>query len=220
MGGNADLATVAKFTPGTSFVEAYGLLTASLLLGNGAEPSTRVICLTAARPGDGTSTTSLNLALTVAGTGRKTLLVDSNFRTPMLHRPFGATQSPGLTEVLMKKATMSEAIRATKTPQLFLLPAGTPLASPQVALQSNVMRPFFEELRAGFDFVVIDTAPALRFPDALHIARAADGTIVVLPAGRAPRRATIEVRRRLERVGVKILGIVLNRIDPKEAAAF
>lgn len=210
--------TIAKFTPGTSFVEAYGLLTASLLLGNGTEAGTRVICMTAARPGDGTSTTAVNLALTIAGTGHKTLLVDSNFRAPMLHQAFNTAQSPGLAEVLMKKAALVDAIRATKTPHLYLLPAGALTGSPQVVLQSSVMQPLLAEWKAGFDFVVIDTASALRFPDALHIARAADGTIVVVPAGRAPRRAAMEVRRRLERVGVKIWGIVLNRIDPKEAA--
>lgn len=220
MGTDTGLATVTKFTSGTSFVEAYGLLTASLLLGNGTEPSTRVICLTAAQPGDGTSTTSVNLALTIAGTGRKTLLIDSNFRSPMLHELFGLPQSPGLADVLMKEKTLQQTICATRTLNLSLLPAGTLSGSPQVVLQSGVMRSLLDELRATFDFVVIDTAPALRFPDALHIARAADGTIVVVPARRAPRRAALEVRRRLERIGVKISGIVLNRTDPKEAAAF
>jgi capsular exopolysaccharide synthesis family protein len=220
MRGNTELATVSRFTSGTSFVEAYGLLTAGLLLGNGAEPSARVICFTAARPGDGTSTTSLNLALTMAGTGRKTLLVDSNFRAPMLHKLFDAPQSPGLAEILMKETTLHDTIRATRTQHLSFLPAGNLSRSPQGVLQSGIMRSVFEELKGTYEFVIIDTPSALRFPDALHVARAADGAIVVVPAGRAPRGATMEVRRRLERVGVKIFGIVLNRIDPKEVAAF
>ncbi len=211
--------TVTKFAPGSPFVEAFGLLTASLLLQNGKEGGIRTICVLGAQEGAGVSTTALNLALTVANAGRRTLLIDANLRAPGLHQPFNLPLSPGLGEILMKKALVKDAVRASKLSHFYLLPAGAVTGSPSAALQPQVLGAVFEQVKSGYDFVVVDTAPVLRYADALHLARFTDGAILVLPAEGAQRRAEIEVRRRLERVDVTILGIVLNRTSRKEAVA-
>jgi len=213
MDATKDFTTVTRFLPGTPFVEAFGLLTASLLLSDGKNGGggIRAVCVTAANEGDGASTTALNLALTVAGSGRRTLLVDSNIRTPTLHTPFNLPLSPGLAEILMKKAAVKEAVRATKISNLYLLPAGGSSSSPHALLQPALLSALFEQAVGSYDFVIVDTPPALRYPDAMHLARLTNGAILVLPAEGAPRRAELEVRRRLERVDANILGIVLNR---------
>ncbi len=221
MGSNNKFTTIAKYAPGSPFVEAFGLLTANLLLADGKEGGAgiRSIAIVGAQEGHGVSTTALNLALSVAGTGRRTLLVDANLRTPALHLPFNVPLSPGLAEILEKKATFKDAVRAAKTSSLYLLPAGTPAGSPQALLQPQVLMPLFEQIRSTYDFAVLDTPPALRYADALHLARLADGAIVVLPAEGAARRGEQEVRRRLERVDVNVLGIVVNRMNPREVIA-
>ncbi len=221
MGSNGKFTTIAKYAPGTPFVEAFGLLTASLLLTNGkdGDGGIRSIAIIGAQAGHGVSTTALNLALTVAGTGRRTLLVDANLRAPALHLPFNVPLSPGLAEVLQKKAAFKDAVRAAKTSSLYLLTAGTPGGSPHALLQPQVLTPVFEQIRSTYDFAILDTPPALRYPDTLHLARLADGAIVVLPAEGAARRVEQEVRRRLERVGVNVLGIVVNRMNLREVVA-
>lgn len=219
MATNGKFATVSRFGPGTPFVEAFGLLTTSLLLRDGKDGAREIqtICVTAAQPGDGASTTALNLALTMATAGRRTLLVDGNIRAPVLHVPFNVPQSPGLAEILTKKAAFKDAVRASKTSNLYLLPAGTAEGSPSALMQPQILAAIFDQIRGSYDFAIMDTPPALRYPDALHIARATDGVILVVPAEGAARRGQVEVRRRLERVNVKILGIVMNRMDPREA---
>jgi capsular exopolysaccharide synthesis family protein len=213
MNATKDFASVTRFLPGTPFVEAFGLLTASLLLSDGknGDGGIRAVCVTAAHEGAGASTTALNLALTVAGSGRRTLLIDANMRAAALHVPFNVPVSPGLAEILMKKAALKDAVRATKISNLYLLPAGTSSSSPHALLQPAILSTLFEQVRGSYDFAIVDTAPALRFPDAMHIARLTNGAVLVLPAEGAPRRAELEVRRRLERVDANILGIVLNR---------
>jgi capsular exopolysaccharide synthesis family protein len=144
-------------------------------------------------------------------------LIDGNLRAPTLHEPFAVPQSPGLAEVLTKKTAFKDAVRAAKTSNLYLLPAGKVEASPHAMLQSAMLQSTFDQVRGGYEFAVVDTPPALRYPDALHIARVTNGAVLVIPADGAPRRAEIEVRRRLERADVKVLGLVMNRIDPKDA---
>ena len=209
-----DLPTVMKFP---SFQQAFELLTTSLLLDGKEAGGINTLCVIAAREGYGASTTALNLALTVAGTGRRTLLVDANLRAPTLHQALNVPKSPGLAEVVMKKAALKDAVRAAKTSNLYLLPAGESSESPHAFLQGAALAALFEQVRGSYDFAVVDTPPVLRYPDALHIARVTNGAVLVIPAEGAPRRTEIEVRRRLERADIKVLGIVMNRVHPKDA---
>ncbi|HEV8339797.1 MAG TPA: CpsD/CapB family tyrosine-protein kinase [bacterium] len=222
MGSNNNhFTTIAKFSPGTPFVEAFGLLAANLVLADGKNGGTGIhsVAVVGAEEGHGVSTTALNLALMAAATGRRTLLVDANLRSPSLHLPFGLPVGPGLAEMLQKKTVLKDAVKAAKTSNLYVLTGGTLTGSPHALFQSEMLGPIFEQIKATYDFAVLDTPPALRYPDALHLARQADGAIVVLPAEGAGRRAEQEVRRRMERVDVNILGIVLNRMDPREVVA-
>jgi Mrp family chromosome partitioning ATPase len=135
-----------------------------------------------------------------------------------LHEPFDFAQSPGLVELAQKKVSLKDAVRASRTSNLYVLPTGEiPGGSPLPLLQPLVLGPVFEQLKNGYDFTIVDTPPALRYPDALQIARLTNGAILVLPAEGTPRRAETEVRRRLQRAEVRVLGIVINRIALKEA---
>lgn len=221
MGSNNNFVTIAKYSSGSPFVEAFGLLSASLLLADSKDGGTgvRTVAVVAAQDGHGVSTTALNLALSAAGAGRRTLLIDANIRTPALHLPFNVPLSPGLAEILLKKAVLKDAVRAAKTSNLYLLPAGAVTGSPHALFQPLLLHPIFEQIKNTYDFAVLDAPAVLRYPDALHFARFADGAILVVPAEGAAQRAEQELRRRLERVDVKILGIVLNRMHPKEVIA-
>jgi len=216
MSANQGMATITQYIPGTLYAEAFGLLAASLLLRDGTNGTGHTICVTAGHSGEGTTTMAVSLAQTIAGANRRTLLIDGNFRTPALHKVFDIPPSPGLADILTQTAQLADAARATNTPNLFVLPAGNVPSSPQTLLQSQALGLFLEEVRANYEFIVVDSAPALRFPDALHVGRSTEGTILVVSAGRFAREAALEMRRRLQRVNVKVLGVVLNRLDPKD----
>jgi capsular exopolysaccharide synthesis family protein len=212
-----DLTTVTQLPLGTPFQQAFELLTASLLLLDGKEGGNlRTVCVMATHAGYGASTTALNLAMTVASSGRRTLLIDANLRTPSLHRPFDFAQSPGLAEILLNKATLRDGVRATKTSNLYVLPAGEISVSPHALFQATTLGSVFEQVSSSYDFAVVDTPPVLRYPDALHVARMTSGGILIIPAGGTPRRTEIEARRRLERADIRILGVVMNRVHPRD----
>ncbi len=203
--------TIASASQGTPFVEAYGLLLASVLLGtNGKPPS--IVAVAGAQVGDGTSTTALNLALMMARTGRPTALLDANMRAPELHKAFGLPASPGLAEVLTGQAEFKHAIAPTGVANLSLVAAGNADVPAQALLSQPALGDFLGILRGRFDLVVIDTPPILRYPDALHMAKCADGVLLVVSAHGASRRDQHETRRLLERVEARILGTVLNRV--------
>jgi tyrosine-protein kinase Etk/Wzc len=212
-------ATIARFAPGTPFYQAFEMLTASLMLLDGKEGTgVHAVTVMAAKEGYGASTTALNVALILAGSGRRTLLMDANMRSPALHEPFDLPAGPGLAEVLTRKVAFKDAVRATRTSHLYLLPAGAPELSPHALLQPAAISAAFEQVKGAYEFVVVDTPPALRYPDAFMIARFTTGAVLVLPGDGAPRRFEMEVRRRLERADVNILGIVMNKTSLKDAA--
>jgi succinoglycan biosynthesis transport protein ExoP len=202
---------IASSEQGTAFAEAYGLLLASVLLGNNGKPPSTV-AVAAAQKGDGTSTTALNLALMMARSGRPTILVDANMRDAELHTAFGVQQAPGLAEVLTGKVELKGTLARTSVPNLTLLPAGKPEIPAQALLVPARLADIFAALRDRFDLVVIDTPPLLRFSDGLHVAKAVDGVLVVVPAQNGSRRDQVEAHRLLGRVEARILGTVLNRV--------
>jgi len=210
--------TIAKFQPGAPFVEAYGLLLVSLVLGQNGTPVS-VVAITSAADGAGTTTTALNLGMMVARTGRKSLIVDANLRKPDMHTAFGVEQAPGIAEVLSTQKQAAEVIRPTSILNLSLLAAGKAGVPPQALLTPQRMAALIADLRGRFEFIVVDTPPVLRYPDTLNLARVVDGTVLVVPAEGGSRRAQQEARRRLERVDAKILGAVLNKVSPREVAA-
>ena len=205
--------TIAASEEGTPFVEAYGLLLVSVMLGNDGKPP-RVVAVSAAQGGDGASTTALNLAMMMARTGRPTALVDANLRQPELHKAFGLSPSPGLAEVLKGQAEPKNATVPTRIPHLSLMPAGK--AGVPVPLLNQALGDVFRVMRERYDLVVIDTPPLLQYPDALYVGKCADGVLMVVPADGASRRGQQEARRLLDRVEARVLGTVLNRVRLRE----
>ena len=210
--------TIAKFRPGAPFVEAYGLLLASLTLGrNGGSPP-RTIAVAAANRGTGTTTTVINLGMMMARAGRQCLLIDANWRNPALHRAFGLPVTPGFADVIGRNKQSIEVIRVTNIPNLALIPAGKLDVPPHALLDTQRIAAKVGELREQFEFILLDTPAVTKFPDALTLARAVDGVLLVVPTGATSGRAHQEARRRLERVDAKILGAILNRVSREEMA--
>ncbi|HYV17870.1 MAG TPA: CpsD/CapB family tyrosine-protein kinase [Verrucomicrobiae bacterium] len=175
----------------------------------------RVIAVTSACAGDGKTTTAINLALTLASSGdRKVLLADADMRLSNVATQLGMgdTRLPGLADLLLDSSLQLEGLVRRRPPaRAAFLTAGRVLESPCDALRSARLEEIVEEARRAFDFVVIDTPPVGPVPDCQAISRVVDGVLVVVAAHRTPRRALEEALNALD--PGKVTGLILNGGD-------
>jgi Mrp family chromosome partitioning ATPase len=172
-----------------------------------AERPLRVLAVTSAGRREGRTTTAANLAFTAALDGRATLLVESDLRHPSLERLLGIVPRPGLGDVLEGRAELSQAL--TRYGPLALLAAGE-AKDPGAALRGPAAAATVAELRAGWDFVVLDAPPALAFSDGDRFSGDADAALLVVRAGTTPRQV---VRVALDALGGRAAGLVINDVD-------
>lgn len=199
------------------FLEAYRSLRTSLLLSSVTGQPPQVIQVTSALPGEGKTTTAVNTAMVLARTGTRTLLVDLDLRKPELARLFGVSGQQGVSTYLSGVSDLSSQIRETAVPNLFLLPAGPPAPNPPELIGSARMASAFDLLREYFTHVVVDTPPTLELSDAQVAAPRADGVVLVARSGRTSRGAVARAGAEIERVGGRLLGVVVNAVDRREA---
>jgi capsular exopolysaccharide synthesis family protein len=191
-------------------IEQYRKLAATLHHAQ-AERGIQVVMTASSLPGEGKSLTAINLALTLADSyHRRVLLVDADLRRPTVQRVFGLPTFNGLDEGL--KAEHDRPMPLTQlSERLFALPAGRPDSDPLSGLTSERMRRFVQQARTAFDWVVIDTPPVTLLPDANLLAARVDGVLLVVRAGKAPFQL---VKRTVDTLGhERILGIVMNAVD-------
>jgi polysaccharide biosynthesis transport protein len=196
------------------FAEGYRLLRASLRApedkGHG-----QILLVTSTLAGEGKSLTSLNLALTLAGSEERVLLIDADLRRPVLHELLHTKPAPGLVDVMTNGAVASQAIRKVDGTRLAFLPCGTPIErSPADILASGAMAELLARLRPHYDRIVLDTPPAGTIADALALSRLVDGVLVVARSGKVARGELLHVLDRLAHAGAPLWGVVLNRVRP------
>jgi succinoglycan biosynthesis transport protein ExoP len=209
---------VARSMRPEPFSEGYRVLRTALPLPPD-EGDGQVLLVTSTLPGEGKSVTAMNLALTLASTEEKVLLIDADLRRPALHGLVGARRVPGLSEVLIGMEPAAKAIQRVQGSRLALLPAGTPLQrNPADLLATHALRRLLAELRDGYDRIVLDTPPVGTIADALILAPQAEGVLVVARSGKVTRSALTHVLERLGNAGGKVLGVVLNRARPDRHA--
>ncbi len=199
------------------FSEAYRTLRTNLDL-TSHEGEGRCVVVTSPGPQEGKTCVAVNLAISVAGVGLKTLLLEGDLRRARLHHVFHIPARPGLVDYLADSTTLNGHIRPTNITNLWVLPRGSRAANPTELLHSEVLAQLLEELRRDFDLIVIDTPPMLTVADASALSPLADGYLMVLRARRTPREAAIEAIKQLQMVHGRILGAVLNDVDPRDRA--
>lgn len=176
----------------------------------------QVVSVTSGLSAEGKSTVAANLASVLAETGARVLLVDADLRRPRVADLLGLEGSVGLTTVVLGRATVADVVQEWGTSGLHVLPAGSAPPNPSELLGSAQMAKLLRELRARYDYVVIDTPPVLPVADAVILSRQVDGVLVVANVTRAHRRHLSETLRTLEQVGGRTLGIVLNQVRREE----
>jgi capsular exopolysaccharide synthesis family protein len=202
--------------------EAYGLLIANVTFAR-ATP-TKVLVITSPLAEDGKTTCAVNLAITLAMRGSKTLLIDADLRRGVIHTALGADRSPGLSDVLSRSFPVDQAVRAVKVGDqgglLHYLTTGPVPPNPSVLLESSDFRAMVQRMKAEFDYVIIDSPPANIISDASILGHAADGVLVVARSGVTESTALSHAVEHLTRVGVPLLGVVLNDIDFKRDVGY
>lgn len=195
--------------PRLAVAEAYRALRTALLLSTARE--LRSLVVTSALPGEGKTSTALNLAVVLAQLGKRVLLVDADLRRPRIHDVFRIVNRVGLVNFLTHSAEAEQVVFRTQVENLFLTPSGPIPPNPSELLSSERMEEFLSFVRKHFDFVVLDTAPTLAVSDGIVLGSRVDGALLCLFAGHVERREAKACRDRLVLGGVKLLGAVLNR---------
>jgi len=205
--------------PDGAIAEAYRSLRESLRFSVADARGLRTLACTSCAPGEGKTTTNINLALAFAGSDQRVLLVDADMRLPAVQRYFDLPLAPGLGEVLEQRAAWAECIRPSGAPGLDLLCAGKPHASPADLLRSTRIAELIAEWRERYDIVVFDLPPALAVADTEILARELDALLFVYRSGGVHREALTTMVRKLTRAGSQVRGAVVNAIQPTRSGS-
>jgi capsular exopolysaccharide synthesis family protein len=177
----------------------------------------RTLLVTSPEPGDGKTTTTVNLALTFVLGGKRVLLIDADMRRPNTHRLLGMDTKTGLADVLRGDRSVP-AVRRTFIDGLFYVPAGRTDAPPTESLESGYMKKLIEIGTEKCDVVIIDSPPVLAASDPLVLATQCESTILVASAGTTERSALRSAQEMLQDVGANIGGVIFNRMDLSAAS--
>jgi succinoglycan biosynthesis transport protein ExoP len=189
----------------------------TMLLRNASTENLRVVMVTSAVGGEGKTTLSSNLAMSLARAGRRTLLVDCDLRRPAAHQLFEQTLQPGFSEVALREVELPDAIRPTTAdPNLFLLPAGQWDREVIQELAKAGITGIFEKLRSEFDFVVVDSHPVLPATDSLLIGQHVDAVLVSLMRDVSQVHHVHAACQQLSTLGIRVFGAVVNGVPVKD----
>jgi capsular exopolysaccharide synthesis family protein len=205
-----DLITIIN--PNSAIAEAFRTLRTNIQFSS-IDKTTQVVCVTSAGPGEGKSTVAANLAVVMAETGKKTLLIDCDLRKPTLHKTFSLSNSVGLSDLLAGKIVFEKAVQESGVDNLMVLTSGTKPPNPSELLASSKIKKFITALRTMFDFIIIDTPPVLLVTDPQLLAGYTDGYLLVLASAEVDKDAAVKAKDLLEKVNAKILGAVLNKFE-------
>ena len=174
----------------------------------------KVITLTSAQSGEGKSTTSVNLAISFARAGFRTLLIDADTRNSVMSGTFKSNERyQGLTSFLSGNAELSDVICDTTVDNLMVIPAGQVPPNPTSLIQNDNFKSMIETVRGLYDYVIIDTPPLGLVIDAAILAHHSDASLLVTKVGEDRRRTVMKLKEQLEQSGSVFLGIILNKYD-------
>ncbi len=216
----------SHFAPKTTSAESYRALRTNINFAK-LEKDAKTIVFTSSSPQEGKTTVSINLAIAMAQAGSKVLLIDGDFRRPVISKIFGIPSVPGLTDVIlgnykwrgvvrsitdlmMGQMSMEELMLTPGLDNLFVMTSGTAAPNPAELVGTKVNREVIAEVHGEYDFVIIDAPPILAATDAAIWANMADGVVIVYQVGKVARGALKRAKAQIDNVRASILGIVLN----------
>jgi capsular exopolysaccharide synthesis family protein len=180
------------------------------LLHSVQENGAKLIQVSSPEPGDGKTTSISNLAIAIAQSGKRVLLVDADLRRPTVHEMFRVSQEVGLSDVLLGEIEWENAIKATPFASLSVLTAGLAPENPAELLSSPALAVLLRRVREDFDYVLVDSPPILAVTDPCIVAPHTDGMLLVVRMEKNKRPAVERTRDTLDSYGVRLFGVVAN----------
>ena len=177
-----------------------------------------MVALTSAEPGEGKTATTVNLAVVMAQLGRRVLVIDADLRRPRMHKIFRVSNRVGLVSYLTAHLELEKVVFDSGIPGMAICPSGPIPPNPSELLASDRMRELLAQARRRFDFVLIDTPPALPVVDAVILGPLTDGLVICARAGVLERDDAKLCRERLRYAELKLFGTVLNRFSSSPTA--
>jgi len=155
----------------------------------------------------------VNIAITFASLGKKTLLIDGDLRKPILHKVFDISRGPGLTHAMIEDLNDSDIIRATEIPNLYIITCGDIPPNPSEILSSQKLKNFIERMKSEFEIVLFDSPPIIAVTDASVISKMTDAILLVVKAGVTDTRVVARAIELLRQVKTHLIGAVLNGVN-------
>jgi capsular exopolysaccharide synthesis family protein len=211
--GSISPARIVYHRPASIASEAFRVMRTAILYSAPEEPP-RVILVTSSRSGEGKTVTTLNLAVVLGLSGARVLLIDADLRKPGCHWVLGVENTMGLSSHLAGLAELQDVIRPLNgIANVSFISAGPTPPNPAELLGSERMRTALAWAREHYDFVLVDSPPAIPVTDPVVLARDADGVLFVVKGHDTPRELARAARDRLAAVNARFLGVVVNNVD-------
>lgn len=197
--------------------EAYKLLRTNLTFSFTDEDTKRVIGVTSSMKGEGKSLTSINLAYTIAETGKKVLLMECDLRLPNIAKRLNLESTPGLSNLLVGLNTANQVIqKGVLQTELDVIVAGDVPPNASELLESSRMQYALEKLSEYYDYVILDLPPVTAVADALVASKLASGMVIVVRQDYATKAALAETMRQMRYANARVLGFVMNGVVDSE----
>ncbi len=199
--------------------EAYRTLRTNIQFSS-IDKKVQVMVVTSSVPGEGKSTIAANLAVVLAESGNRTILIDCDQRKSRQHKIFQVSNSKGLSDILAEQCSYEDILNETDIKDLYIITTGTHPPNPSELLASEKMHSFIEKLREDFSYIILDTPPVLMVTDAQLLSGYSDGVILVASSSEVDRDAAVKAKELLEKVNSRILGVILNKVKLSEKGYF
>jgi capsular exopolysaccharide synthesis family protein len=197
------------FNPESVIAEQYRIIRANINFSCNSQ-MIRTLLITSPSDGEGKSTTSANLAVSMAQQNERVLLIDANLRNPSVHSTFKVDNTIGFTSVLNGIASLDDAIYKTEIGRLDVLTSGPIPTFPSEILASERLEELFAKALGFYDYVLLDSPSILEVADTKILANKCDGVIFVLNPGKTKLKDTIEAKKVLNFANSRIIGVILN----------
>jgi capsular exopolysaccharide synthesis family protein len=209
-GATAQMAPAVQTSPAS--IEAFRSLRTSILLS--ANPVPKLILITSAFPGEGKTSTTINLGATLASLGSRVVIVDCDMRRPACHRSTGVENKPGFVQCLTGHVDLAEALLPVPgVENLSVIPCGPIPPNPAEILSSPMAGELFQRLRSQFEYVLVDSPPLLSVADSRILSTLTDAVVLVVRAYETSYDVVRRARALLYGAGARVLGVALNNVD-------
>src|SRR5436189_1133072 len=195
------------------FAESYRNVRSSIFFMPYEGPRPKTMLITSSVPNEGKSTVASNLAITMALSGARTLLIDGDLRRGALRESFGVSSKIGFSEVLKQEVNWQEVVVPTSYPNLFLMPRGKTLGQPSEHLLRETTDVLLREVYNHYDYIIIDSSPVLAADDSTSLAPKIDATLFVVRLSYTSARLTRKSLELLYNRQVNVPGVILNYVD-------